>query len=154
MSENRKWVSYCGLCCKDCIPSNTRLFELVEELDRILTEVNMEKYAEYKVKRVEELKNYTVFIDVLKGLKKLECRGHCFAGPVSEAGCAKECRIRACVIEKHIEGCWECGGNEECGFLKPMKGFHPGLDQNLKVLKEYGIDGFMDKRGKHYNWQL
>ena len=47
--NDKKYTAYCGLYCLDCIPSNIRLFEILNELEKLLEEVKFDKYAELKV---------------------------------------------------------------------------------------------------------
>jgi len=32
------------------------------------------------------------------------------------------------------------------------KNFHPGMENNLDMIKEFGLDNWLDKKGKHYKW--
>jgi len=42
MNENRKYTAYCGLYCKDCIPSNSELFTLIDKLADLLDNLGFE----------------------------------------------------------------------------------------------------------------
>ena len=150
--KNRELTAFCGLYCRDCIPSNTRLYELIHELDDLLIELKFENYAELKSKRSPAFEKYGNFIEVLKEIKKLKCDPYCYHGPHSELGCAPDCKIRRCVLLKKLDGCWECDYYKSCENLVYLKEFHPGLEHNLDVIKEHGIDNWIDKRGKHYWW--
>ncbi|MBN2853332.1 MAG: DUF3795 domain-containing protein [Clostridia bacterium] len=150
--SHRNETAYCGLYCKDCIPSNEKLFTLVNELDQLLEELNFEKYAAVKSKRSSIFDKYDDFKSVLMEIKKIECKKGCFRGPESLLGCSKNCQIRECVIEKHLNGCWECEEYGKCSKLEKHKTFHPGLENNLDMIKEFGIDNWIDKRGIHYHW--
>lgn len=152
MAGDREHTAFCGLYCLDCIPSKKTLFETAQELENILSDLNLEKYAEFKSKKFEVFKAYPKFIKVLREIKKLECKAPCFEGPRSEAGCKQNCEIRACVLNKKYEGCWECIDYNNCELLTPLKNFHPGLEQNLEMIKIFGVDNWSSKRGRHYPW--
>jgi hypothetical protein len=147
MSGDERYTAYCGLYCKDCIPSNERLFRTVDELDGLLDELQFEKYAALKAKELPAFADYTTFSRVLGELKSLECKELCIEG-----GCKEDCRIRACVREKGIRGCWQCEKFEACELHESLKSYHPGLVHNLRMIKLYGPDDWSDKRGRHYKW--
>jgi len=152
MNENRKYTSYCGLYCKDCIPSNNELFALIEKLADVLDNLGFEHYAKFKSIRIREFQNYETFRRLLTEMKKLKCETNCFEGPISTYGCNNNCEMRECVIEKGIEGCWVCKDYKECKKLEMHKKFHPGMENNLNMIKEFGLENWLGKRGKHYKW--
>ncbi|MBI5680964.1 MAG: DUF3795 domain-containing protein [Methanobacterium sp.] len=146
MNKNKKYTAYCGLYCLDCIPSNKELFESLNELKILLEDIEFDKYAELKSKTNETFNDYSQFLDVLEEMKKLECTAVC-----TEGGCKEDCKIRECVKEKQYDGCWECDEFKDCELLDYLKGIH-SIEHNLKMIKEYGVENWADKRGKHYNW--
>ncbi len=152
MNENRKYTAFCGLYCKDCIPSNKELFVLIDKLSHLLDNLGFEYYAELKSNRIKEFQNYKTFRTLLTEMRKLKCDTNCFEGPVSEYGCNENCEMRQCVINKSIAGCWECKDYKICMKLEWHKKFHPGMEHNLNMIKEFGPDNWLDKRGKHYKW--
>ena len=143
---NKKYTAYCGLYCLDCIPSNKKLFQTLEELEDLLEEIKFDKYAKLKSKTNETFKAYPKFREVLNEMKKLECVTLC-----TEGGCKEECKVRKCVKEKNFEGCWECDGFKDCELLEYLKEIH-SIEHNLEMIRKYGIDSWADKRGKHYKW--
>jgi hypothetical protein len=48
MTEEERLTAYCGLYCRDCIPSRTELYALIDQLDSQLSELHFDKYAELK----------------------------------------------------------------------------------------------------------
>ncbi len=152
MADDRRYTAYCGLYCRDCIPSKSELFQEIRTLEKTLIESGFEKYAERKSKKHNIYGNFPVFMDLLKEMQRLECTVPCREGPCSEAGCSQDCRIRKCAVEKRFEGCWECENFRTCELLVPLKEFHPGLSNNLEMIKKHGIDSWSEKRGKHYLW--
>jgi len=146
MTEKR-FTSFCGLYCLDCVPSNKRLFETLKEFNKSLEHVNFEKYTALKSEAIPIFKKYPEFLEVLKEIEKLEC-----IGPCRENEDKAICKIRACAIDKKYEGCWECPCFKKCELLEPIKKIHPLLDYNLETIKKFGIDEWSKKRGKHYVW--
>jgi hypothetical protein len=147
-----KYTSYCGLCCRDCIPGKQKLFEAIENLEKLCGECGLEKYVDFKSNRNPVFKEYPTFIKFLGELKKLKCSGSCIDGPESELGCTKECKIRQCVLDRKYEGCWDCDFFEKCELILRNADFHPGLLHNLKTIKNEGIENWIKNRGKHYTW--
>ncbi|MEA4900537.1 DUF3795 domain-containing protein [Desulfitobacterium sp.] len=152
MGENRRYTALCGLYCLDCIPSNRNLFRIVEQLEAMLADLQFEKYAAHKANRSKVFEDYGKFVEVFKEIKKVECKVPCYEGPSSELGCSRNCKVRSCVVDKHYSGCWDCESFSNCELLSPLKEFHPGLEHNLQMIKDYGIDNWIEKREKHYNW--
>jgi hypothetical protein len=152
MTENRKYTAFCGLYCKDCIPSHKELFDLIEKLAALLDNLGFEHYAKFKAPQVKELQNYGTFRNLLNEMKKLQCKTNCFEGPVSDYGCNKNCEMRRCVIDKGIAGCWECKKYKACDKLEQHKKFHPSMEHNLDMIKGFGLEKWLDKKGKHYPW--
>jgi hypothetical protein len=136
----------------DCIPNNRRLLDLVKELAEVLDEVGFDEYAAHKAHREPIFNDYSTFRKVLDAIPRIECSGSCYEGPVSELGCARDCSIRRCVIDQGLAGCWECDEIDNCEFMRSCKDFHPGLESNLRMIREQGIEGWLDKRGTHYWW--
>jgi hypothetical protein len=152
MNENRKYTAFCGLYCKDCIPSNKELFALIDSLADLLDNLGFEQYAKFKSSRIKEFQNYETFRNLLTEMKKLKCETNCFEGPVSVYGCNENCEMRQCVLNKNIAGCWECNDYKVCKKLELHRKFHPGMEHNLDMLKKFGLDNWLDKKGKHYPW--
>jgi hypothetical protein len=148
MSDGRSLTAYCGLYCGDCIPSNTRLFELLEELREFAVELHLDSYAELISRRDGAFGDYPTFENMLTLLAGLRCHAPCRGG-----GGRSTCPIRKCALDHSFEGCWECPERRGCESLAPLRGFHCGtIDDNLDAIAEYGLDGWQDCRGKHYPW--
>jgi hypothetical protein len=152
MNEIRKYTAFCGLYCKDCIPSNAELFTVIGKLADLLDNLGFEHYAKFKSSRIKEFQNYDTFRILLTEMQKLRCETNCLEGPISEYGCNEHCEMRQCVINKSIAGCWECEDYKVCEKLEPHKKFHPGMEHNLDMIKEFGIENWLDKKAKHYLW--
>ena len=147
MKEDREFTAYCGLYCGDCIPFNQRLFDVAERLREELDSEQFDKYAVLKGRTNDVFNNYGSFNGVLAALIDLRCNNTCIKG-----GGSPGCGIRDCVRKKGLEGCWECEGFEKCEHLMPSDYHGDTRRGNLRLIKEYGIENWADKRGKHYLW--
>lgn len=152
MVDSIENTSFCGLWCNDCIPSNERLYQLTAELSELLEKLGFENYAAYKAEKVPEFSNYQTFLDVLNAFEKVHCYNKCHNGPKSIAGCSSSCKIRVCVLNKNLNGCWECDHFTNCEYILDMETLHPDIRKNLLFLQEKGIGEWSSFRGKHYNW--
>ncbi len=124
------------------------MFDTAEKLRERLQKVQFDKYAELKSKENEIFDDYGVFMSVLSELIKLRCMKTC----VSDGG-RLDCSIRNCVRKKGIEGCWQCSGFENCELLEQLSTYHGDTPKNnLRLINEYGIENWADKRGRHYIW--
>jgi hypothetical protein len=144
---DRPFTAYCGIYCKDCIPSDGALFKALDELIGHLDRVGLDEYARAIAKSHAKFNDYPVFLEVLGEIRKLECINFC-----REGGCRPDCRVRACAIGKGYEGCWECADLHGCELLRPLKDIHPSLGHNLEMIREHGVDDWSGWRGKHYKW--
>jgi hypothetical protein len=125
---------------------------VIDKLIDLLDKAGFEHYAKFKSARVKEFQNYESFVKVLSEMRKLKCETTCFEGPISEYGCNPNCKMRQCVIDRGIAGCWDCNDYKGCEKLEFHKKFHPGMEHNLDMIKEYGLENWLDKKGKHYTW--
>ncbi len=86
MDEDRLLTTYCGLYCKDCIPSRKDLFTLAARLEEMLQELGFDKYAALKAEQTywcqanAVFNKYPEFIEVLKAISGLECNSLCTTG--------------------------------------------------------------------------
>lgn len=143
-------TAYCGLYCGDCIRYRSIAADLARNLGNELQEVKFDKYAEVKSASVKEFKHYKECLEVLGVIAKLKCDTPCRAGG---DGRSNSCEIKKCVQSKDFEGCWECDEFEICEkfeFLKPFHGDTP--QKNLRKIKEYGLDRWVEHREKFYLW--
>lgn len=152
MSECERDTAYCGLYCRDCIPSDHHLFELAGALQARLEEVGFEHYAALKSRSFPVFQNYPRFREVLEAIGARV--GMSCSGPCREGGGNTDCRVRACCQEKGYRGCWECAGFRDCALLQPLRDFHgDNINHNLEVIRQHGPANWADERGKHYPWR-
>jgi hypothetical protein len=155
MTDDNRLTSYCGLYCKDCIPSRSDLYNLAARLQAVLSELKFDRYAELKAGQTywsesnAIFKDYPRFIEVLQAIRGLECRSTCREGGGWKG---EHCPVRNCAIDKGMTGCWECNEYITCGRLEPLLKFHPNLAYHLELIKTEGVDRWADKRRGHYPW--
>ena len=148
METDGRYTSYCGLYCRDCIPSNRSLFALVGGLEDKLAELHFEEYVALKARGDAAFVDYQNFLRVLQAIRGLECRAPCRGG-----GGKTSCAVRDCVLARELLGCWECQQYRTCELLDPLKRFHPNLEYHLELIRQEGIDAWSAKRKGHYSWQ-
>jgi hypothetical protein len=147
MTGDKKFTSYCGLYCLDCIPSNKELFSTVRELENQLSNLRFARYAELKSKGNDAWEDYPKLIEILKEIGKLESSAPC------REGCQANCRIRECVLNKNYNGCWECDNYRNCELLQPLKEIHTNLEYHLELIQKEGLENWSVKRKSHYSWE-
>jgi len=155
MTDDRRLTSYCGLYCRDCIPSQTDLFNLAARLETVLSELNFDRYAKLKSGQTywsqsnAVFKDYQRFIDVLHAIRGLECQSICRDGGDWKGD---RCPVRNCAIKKGLAGCWDCDEHKACRHLAPLLEFHPNLACHLELIKTEGMDRWVSRRKSHYPW--
>ena len=150
-------TAYCGLYCGDCIRYRSRAADLARDLLKELQETEFEEYAQVKsgsTKQFDAVRQFEHFREccgVLEAIIALQCNNPCRVG----GGCSNfSCEILACCRKKGFEGCWQCGEFESCGIFEPLKSIHGDSPrQNLKKIKELGLERWAEHRCKSYVWQ-
>ena len=155
MPDNSHLTSYCGLYCKDCIPSKTELYAAAARLQERLEELQFSKYAGLKAAQTywseanAACTHYPEFLVVLQAIQGRVCTSLCreVCGYKGD-----RCEIKKCAIAKGFDGCWQCGDYQSCTLLEPMKSFHPHLEEHLALIKTEGMENWSKKRKGHYAW--
>ena len=150
-------TAYCGLYCGDCIRYRSRVVTLARDLLSELEDAQFEEYAAYKsspVKQFDPVKQFEHFKEcreVLQAIVDIQCNTPCRVG----GGCsAFSCDILDCCLKKKLEGCWECDEFKRCQKFEPLKAAHgDSPQQNLRKIKELGLDNWAEHRHKPYIWQ-
>jgi hypothetical protein len=81
---------------------------------------------------VKELEGYDECLQVLGAIVKLGCDTPCRAGG---DGCSRPCEIKRC---------------DKFEFFKPIHG--DTTKGNLRKIKEYGLNRWVEHREKFYSW--
>jgi len=149
-------TAYCGLYCADCNRLESRASDLACDLLAELDGSGFDKYAQAKCSisnqpnKREELRYYPEFRNILETIIELKCENPCRKG----GGCPTfNCKIIECCLAKGLAGCWLCDNFERCdklAFLESMHHITPV--ENLRAIREYGIDNWVEHRGKFYVW--
>ena len=155
--EEIELTGYCGLYCGDCIRYRSKAADLARELLGELDDTEFSKYAELKsgstkqFDTVKQFAHYRECCEVLEAIVALQCNNPCRVG----GGCPSfSCEILECCRKKDFEGCWQCDEFESCRKLEPLKSIHgDSPQQNLRKIKELGVDGWSEHRSKPYVWQ-
>ena len=155
--ENIELTAYCGLYCGDCLRYRSKAADLAKDLVSELQNTEFNKYAELKsgstkqFDAVKQFEHYKEFCEVLETIIALQCNNPCRVG----GGCPTfSCEILECCQKKGFEGCWQCDEFENCGKFEPLKSIHGGSpQQNLKTIKELGLDKWVEHRQKSYVWE-
>lgn len=151
-------TAFCGLYCGDCIRFQSKAASLASELLKALDEEGYKAYAASKtggdpaqIKGVAAFSCYEKSLDLLEALAEGQCNTPCRLGG---DGCSDHCPVKECCQERGVAGCWECTDFEKCpkaDFLQPVSGTHP--KENVRIIKEKGLDGWSALRCKFYRWQ-
>lgn len=148
----RDLTAFCGLFCGDCIRYKCKASDLASQLSIELLKINFGDYAKVKRAHVKELESYEKMMSALDAICKLKCDTPCRLG---NGGCVQSCEIAKCVRSKCIEGCWDCSDKEfeACDRFEFLMPFHGDVPRNnIKKIKEYGLDGWAEHREKCYRW--
>ena len=157
MPEEVELTAYCGLYCGDCIRYRSRASDLARELLSELKNTEFSEYAEIKsgsakqLDAVKQLEHYGECCEVLEAIVALQCNNPCRVG----GGCPTfSCGILECCRKKGFDGCWKCDGFESCERLETLRSIHGDSPrQNLRTIKELGLDKWAERRYKPYVWQ-
>jgi len=155
--EEIELTAYCGIYCGDCIRYRSRSADLARELVSELQDTEFDKYADIKSSSakqpdaVKQFEHYKECYEVLEAIAALQCNTPCRLG----GGCPTfSCEILECCQKKGFDGCWECGEFESCEKLESLKSISgDSPQQNLKKIKELGLDRWAGHRYKPYIWQ-
>jgi len=155
--QESELTAYCGLYCGDCIRYRSRAADLARDLLSELQNTEFNRYAEIKsgsakqFDAVKQFEHYKECCEVLEAIVALQCNNTCRVG----GGCPSfSCEILECCREKGFEGCWQCDEFASCGKFEPLKSMHgDSPQQNLKRIKELGLDRWAKHRCKPYVWQ-
>jgi hypothetical protein len=59
-----------------------------------------------------------------------------------------------CCVSRGYEGCWECTELEECNKFKILETLCGEMPKNnVRKIKEHGIQNWVNLRDKFYIWQ-
>ena len=157
MGKEIELIGYCGLYCGDCIRYRSRASDLARELLCELHNTEFGKYAAIKSSSVNQLdavkkfEHYGECCEVLETIVALQCNSPCRIG----GGCPTfSCGVLACCREKGFDGCWQCDEFEKCQRFESFRAIHGDSPrQNLRAVRKFGLDKWVEHRHKCYVWQ-
>jgi len=157
MTEGIELTAYCGLYCGDCIRYRSRASDLARELLSEFRNMEFGKYATIKSSSamqfdtVKQFEHYEECCEVLEAIVALQCNSPCRVG----GGCATfSCGILECCLKKGFDGCWQCAEFESCQRFEALRAIHGDSPrQNLRTIKKFGLDKWVEHRHKPYIWQ-
>ena len=157
ISQEDELTACCGLYCGDCIRYRSRAADLARDLLGELQDTQFNRYAELKsgstkqFDAVKQFEHYKDFCKVLEAIIALQCNKPCQEG----GGCPTfSCEILECCKMNCYQGCWQCDESESCRKFELLKSIHGDSPrQNLKKIKELGLNQWAEHRCKPYVWQ-
>ncbi len=100
--EGANLVAYCGLYCGGCAVRQGKFVAAAKELQGLCQMYGVAHWAPEVAQFVPAMAGYTQFEGVLDWFTTFTCTD-CRAG-----GGDPNCKMRACVKERGLAGCWEC----------------------------------------------
>lgn len=176
---DRKLVCPCGLTCCDCLFYKEEIYETASKLKELIEQHQLDKFLKicsnnknwevmgdhlgldedqlwYGIgKHFDVFKKLPEFMNVLNHIISLQCKTTCQeAGGCSIGGNLHECKALECIRSKKYDGCWQCSEFESCDKLTFLKnGYGYVIAENLRTVKEKGIEAVESRGNKYYAWQ-
>jgi len=101
-SEGKKLVAYCGLYCGTCDVYEGQFMDAAKRLQGLCQKHAVAAWAPQVAAFVPAMAGYAQFEGVLGWFTTFDCAG------CREGGGDPNCKLRACVKERGLDGCWEC----------------------------------------------
>jgi hypothetical protein len=133
-------IAYCGLYCGDCTNYKGEIANLARDLRKKLRESKFDRTAQALAPVFKEYADYDKCYNTLGAMVRMRCSKGCRNG-----GGNPGCKIRNCVLNKALDGCWDCGDYESCvkfSFLKTVHG--DACQKNLRRLAKNGKAAFVN----------
>ena len=172
---DRKYVCPCGLVCCECLFYKPEIYEAAKKLKDIIKTSQLDVFLksiteneawepmakhlnaeESKIQNIfEPFNKMPDFLNVLDSLITLQCEKTCReTGGCSIRGVTHKCEVLDCIKAKKYEGCWDCTEFTSCGKLNFLKqGYGETIEENLRTVKEDGIDAVKLRGDKYYAWR-
>jgi hypothetical protein len=131
-------VGFCGINCKTCRAKGQQRQKLAGKLKESLQELPLDLFSQI-LPPFKNIKQVMEFLDFLPHMGGQTC---CTAetSPCGDPSCG----IRNCVKKKGFKTCAECTGYPTCAKLDFLKPFHASLITDLGLIKEKGLDQYVD----------
>ena len=151
MEEEKDLIAYCGLYCGDCFGYKGKIADLARDLRKELRQTKFSRIAQTMSETpfFAVYKDYPQCYEVLGAMVKFRCKRTCRGG-----GGPPVCKIRSCCQKKGIDGCWQCDEFEKCQKFESFRTIHGDSPrQNLRAIRKFGLDKWVEHRHKCYIWQ-
>lgn len=170
-----KFVCPCGLTCCDCLFYKSEIYETAKRLKELIRDSQLDIFLgllcknegwramakhigedENEIGRYfQPFKKIPDFLDVLDAIIKIQCKQTCReSGGCSIGEATRECTAKKCIRSKGYDGCWDCAEVEHCDKLNFLKmAYGETIEENLKIMKEKGVDAAQSRGNKYYAWQ-
>ena len=140
MAMEKDLLAYCGLFCADCAGYSGDIADSATKLAQVLDAYQFDRTA--RALFSEQVGDYGAFQETLAFLSELRCPRICRERSAGE----KDCRIRACCIEKGYYACYECDAFETCTAFEMLEELHgDACIRNLRAISEIGLDEWLAK---------
>lgn len=152
MSASRELLAYCGLYCGDCLGYTGAIAEAAGAFQAVLERYQFGRTADHIFP--EQLSDYDKLTEMIAFMTELRCKGVCREGV--RDGVPLGCSVRACCVEKGLDGCYTCGEFEGCDTLATV--LHHGLHleaclKNLRGLRALGPERWLRQGARHCYWE-
>ena len=138
--SDEELVAFCGINCKDCKARSERRLQLAKLFKESLQELPLNLFKEIlpPFKNVDQVVEFLEFLPQLGGMQT------CCISTKEPCG-SPTCEIRICVKNKGYRTCAECTTYRTCPKLEFLKPHHVTLLSDLDLIKEKGIDHYINE---------
>ncbi len=176
---DRNLICPCGLTCCDCLFYKDEIYEAAKKLKEVIKKHDFDifldllsdrngwlalgKHLELSEEQTwnkigrhfDSFKNISDFMSILDSILSLHCQSTCYENDgCSIGGNTQECSALKCIKDKGYDGCWQCNKFEDCEKLELLKNnYGYVIEDNLKIIKEKGIEEVKSRGNKYYAWQ-
>jgi hypothetical protein len=133
-------VAYCGINCKDCKTRSKRRVELAKLFKESLEELPLELFSQI----FPPFKNISQVMAFLEFVPQLGLIQTCCTSETEPCG-KPDCEIRVCVRDKGLRTCAECKDYRTCSKLDFLKPHHKTLVSDLDLIREKGLDHYVNE---------
>lgn len=147
-NEEENLIAYCGLYCRQCHGYSGIIPDMARDLRKELRKIHYDKFAAFisTYSFGKDYKDYEKCYKVLGAMVKFRCKKGCRNG-----GGSPFCKIRKCVQQKEIDGCWQCEEFEDCEKLEFLEPVHGNAHlKNIKAIKKKGKKDFIKDSPEWY----
>ena len=140
LNETQRQLSYCGIYCGDCPMYTREISRTSEKLENLTAQAGFNQMAEY----LPDMAWYTEFKEKLAWFREnVVCDGCRSDGRQYHEGCT----LRDCCSARGIDFCPNCD-NYPCNTVEEFKAQSPYFADNMKRIREVGVDAYIEEQKK------